>query len=333
MAFVYVTEQGALLKKTGERLLVVKDDQTLLDIPADKVEGVLIFGNVQVTTQAAQLLLNQGVEMALFTRHGKLLGQITSPFTKNITLRLAQYERKGDASFVLSLCGTIVSAKAANGLELIREFSHNHPETALSEETGEIASLLSRISQAPDLPGLLGLEGAASHAYFKAFGKMIRQSFRFEGRQRRPAPDPVNALLSLGYTMLYNEISSLLDGMGFDPYLGFYHQPHYGHATLASDLMEEFRSPLVDRLTLHLINNGIFKEEDFFDHKASGSKYLKDDARKRYFVEYERFITRLMGGQEEDKETDFRRLFRRQAEGLNRALTKGEEYRAYQFRW
>lgn len=333
MTFVYVTEQGALLKKTGERILVVKDDQTLLDIPADKVEGVLLFGNVQVTTQAAQLLLHQGVEMALFTRHGKLLGQLTSPFTKNITLRQAQYERRGDASLVLSFCRAIVAGKMGNALEFIREFSHNHPETFLAEESNEISSLISKLAGVSDPSSLLGLEGAASHTYFRAFGKMIRHSFRFEKRQRRPAPDPVNALLSLGYTMLYNEISSLLDGIGFDPYLGFFHQPRYGHATLASDLMEEFRSPLTDRFTLGLINNRIFQEDDFFFHQPSKGMYLKDDARKRYFVEYERFITRPMNDTDEDAETDFRRLFRRQAERFSRVLTRKEEYRPYQFRW
>jgi CRISPR-associated protein Cas1 len=333
MAFVYVTEQGAVLKKTGERLLVEKDEETLLDIPADKVEGVLVFGNVQFTTQAAQLLLNQGVEMALFTRHGRLLGQLTSPFTKNITLRQAQYAKSGDPRFALAFCKAIIEAKVSNSLELIREFSHNHPETALSEETSQIATLLPRVGEALDLSRILGLEGASSHSYFQAFGKMIRHSFNFEGRIRRPAPDPVNALLSLGYTMLYNEICSLLDGMGFDPYLGFYHQPRYGHATLASDLMEEFRSPLTDRFTLGVVNNRIFQEGDFFFHQPSGAMYLNDDARKRYFVEYERFITRPMSEADETDEANFRKLFRRQAERLNRALTKGEEYRPYRFRW
>jgi CRISPR-associated protein Cas1 len=330
MAFVYVTEQGAIIKKTGERLLVEKDDQTLLDIPADKVEGVLLFGNVQFTTQAAQLLLTQGVEMALLTRHGRLLGQLTSPFTKNITLRQAQYAKNGDPSFTLSFCKAIIEAKISNGLELIREFGHNHPETVLTEEISQIGDLLPRIGEALDLSSLLGLEGATAHSYFQAFGKMIRHTFRFEGRIRRPAPDPVNAL---GYTMLYNEICSLLDGIGFDPYLGFYHQPRYGHATLASDLMEEFRSALTDRFTLGLVNNRVFQVGDFFFHQPSGAMYLRDDARKRYFVEYERFITRPMNAPDEGIKADFRKLFRRQAERLNRALTRGEEYRAYRFQW
>ncbi len=333
MAFLYITEQGAVLKKASERLIVEKDDEVLLDTPASKIEGVLIFGNVQFTTQAVRLLFEQGIEMALFSRRGKLLGQLTSPFTKNITLRQAQYARHGDPDFVLSLARTIVSAKVANSLEFIREFAHNHPDADVGEEISEINELSRLVDSQPDISSLLGMEGSSAHAYFNAYAKMIRHSFQFQGRRKRPAPDPVNALLSLGYTMIYNEISSLLDGLGFDPYLGFYHQPHYGHATLASDLMEEFRAPLADRFTLYLINNRIFKEEDFFFHAASKGVYLKDESRKRYFAEYERFIERPMPSLEEKKETDFRKLFRRQAERLKQSITDSGPYYPYRFIW
>jgi CRISPR-associated protein Cas1 len=133
----------------------------------------------------------------------------------------------------------------------------------------------------------------------------------------------VNALLSLGYTMVYNEVGSMLDGMGFDPYLGIYHQPRHGHATLASDLIEEFRAPLVDRFTLGLVNNRIFKEQDFYLHAASGGVVLKDEPRRRYFAEYERFVTRPMNTLEGEAAIDFRRLFHRQAERLRGALLGG----------
>jgi CRISPR-associated protein Cas1 len=333
MAFLYITEQGAVLKKTGERLVVEKDDETLLDIPASKVEGVLIFGNVQFTTQAVQLLFKQGIEMGLFSYHGKLLGQLTSPMTKNITLRQCQYARHSDPVYTLVLAKTIVSAKIANGLELAREFNHNHPEAGLAPEIARLAELHEQAASKEDLQSLLGLEGASAHAYFSLFGRMLRRSFEFTGRRRRPAPDPVNALLSLGYTLIYNEIESLLDGMGFDPYLGFYHQPRYGHATLASDLMEEFRAPLVDRLTLYLINNGIFKEDDFFLHTASGSKYLTDEARKRYFHEYEHFVTRPMSVADEENMTHYRALFRRQAERFKQAISETTAYEPHTFSW
>lgn len=332
MAFVYLTEQGAVLQKTGERLVVEKDGQVLLDIPAAKVEGVLIFGNVQFTTQAVQLLLRQGIELALFTRRGRLLGQLTSPFTKNIDLRRAQYARAGDPAFVLAQAQALVAGKLANCLEMVREFTHNHPDTEAKGEIARLAEYLPRVPQQPDLDSLLGLEGAGARVYFAAFARMVRHTFGFTGRARHPAPDPVNALLSLGYTLVYNEIGSLLDGLGFDPYLGFYHQPRFGHATLASDLLEEFRAPLVDRFTLSLINNRVFVETDFYQH-TGGGVYLQDEPRKRYFQEYERFITRPWHHPEEKAETDFRRLFRRQAENLLTAVMNGSVYQPYKFSW
>jgi CRISPR-associated protein Cas1 len=156
-----------------------------------------------------------------------------------------------------------VAGKLGNSLALVREFSYNHPETDLQSEMDHLATLLPQVDQVSELLSLLGLEGAGARFYYQAFAKMVRRVFKFAGRHRHPAPDPVNALLSLGYTLVYSEISSLLDGLGFDPYLGFYYQPDYGHATLASDLLEEFRVPLVDRLTLSLINNRVFSPEDF----------------------------------------------------------------------
>lgn len=333
MAFLYLTEQGSVLKKSGQRLVVSKEDATLLDIPASKVEAVLVFGNVQITTQAAHLLLDLGIEMALLTSHGRLLGQLTSPATKNVTLRVAQHSKRCDPAFVQALAQTIITGKINNSIEFVREFAHNHQETDLAAECASLAALRSEIAAETDPASLLGIEGTAARIYFQAFAKMIRHGFHFEGRRRRPAPDPVNALLSLGYTMTYNEILSLLDGAGFDPYLGFYHQVHYGHATLASDLLEEFRCPLVDRFTLNVMNNRVFSEQDFYLHAASGDVHLKDAALKKYFAEYEGFVTRPVKTSEEGRGISYRLLFRRQAERLKRLLTAMEPYRPYRFHW
>ncbi|WP_419662240.1 Cas1: CRISPR-associated endonuclease, Cas1 [Desulfosarcina variabilis str. Montpellier] len=333
MTFLYLTEQGAVLKKTGQRLIVEKDDQKLLDIPAAKIEGVMIFGNVQFTTQAVQLLLRKGVELALFSRSGRLLGQLTDPATKNIDLRKAQFKRHGEKDFVEALARRLVDAKLANCLEFVKQFGHNHPDTALDEETEELEALRPHVDRAMELSTLLGLEGSAARVYFQAFAKMIRHGFSFTGRRRRPATDPVNALLSLGYTMVYNEIASLLDGMGFDPYLGYYHQPRYGHATLASDLLEEFRTPLVDRFTLKIINNRVFQESDFYLHQPSGAYYLTDAARKQYFADYEQFISQPTACAKDETETTFRRLFRRQAERLKKAVIDNTMYQPFIFKW
>lgn len=334
MSFIYVTEQGAVIGKKGHRVVVTKEKQTLADVPISQVHGVLVFGNVQITTQAMRLMLENDVEMALFSGSGRLLGQITSPFPKNITLRQAQYEHAGDAAFVSDFASIIVRAKIRNCLELVREFSHNHSETDLTAEKDQLESYSRTVEGRPDVSVLLGLEGTSARAYFSSYAKMIRTGFTFTGREKHPPPDPVNALLSLGYTMAYNEIASLLDGIGFDPFLGFFHQPRYGHAGLASDLCEEFRAPLTDRLTLYLINNRIIGPEDFATHAPSNAVYLGHEPRKRYFEEYEKFVSRPMPvSDEKESQMTFRRLFMRQAERLRHSLMTGDIYQPYFFKW
>lgn len=150
---------------------------------------------------------------------------------------------------------------------------------------------------------------------------MLPGRFAFPGRKKHPPTDPVNALLSLSYTMIFNEISSLLDGLGFDPYLAYYHSIDYGRASLASDLMEEFQSPVAGRLTLNLVNNRVFGKEDFYSNPKE-RVYLRREALKRYFVEYEEMLNREFVRQENGENTTFRKCFRYQAEKLAAEYSK-----------
>jgi CRISPR-associated protein Cas1 len=136
MANLYLTEQGSILKKKGDRLIVQKDREILLDVECHKIGSVLIFGNVQFTTQSVHELFQHGIELAILTRTGRLIGQITSPTTKNIELRVEQFKKYGDESFKLDFSKGIVKAKIRNSLQLLRSFFYNHPEADLKEEIG-----------------------------------------------------------------------------------------------------------------------------------------------------------------------------------------------------
>ena len=160
---------------------------------------------------------------------------------------------------------------------------------------------------------------------------MILGDLEFPGRRKRPPTDPVNSMLSLGYTMLFNEISSLLDGLGFDPYLGYLHHPYYGRASLASDLMEEFRAPVVDHLTLNLLNLGVFSHDDFKENPKGDAVYFKRDALKRYFQEYETFMNRDFNSKFYGRSVSWRKCFREQATKLSETLTDGVPYQPFQF--
>jgi CRISPR-associated protein Cas1 len=273
--------------------------------------------------------LEHGVELAILTRTGsRIVGQITSPATKNIELRVEQFKKYGDESFRTALAKIIVRGKISNCINLLRTFSYNHPDINLSPEVEGMQSALAGISDAANINTLMGVEGNAAHIYFGGFSKMILGEFTFAGRKKHPAPDPVNALLSFGYTLFFNEILSLLDGLGFDPYLGYFHNVEYGRASLASDLVEEFRAS-ADRFALYLINDRIFKPADFFTNPKGGGVYLTREAQKPYFVQYERHVNREFVHPDTNEKTTLRKCFRLQAERLAAFIKGDSEYKPF----
>ncbi len=239
MANLYLTEQGAVLRKTGDRLIVEKEGEVLLEVPCLKLDAVLVFGNVQFTTQAAVEMLDHGIELALLSTSGRLRGQLTPPKAKNVVLRIAQYDLHRSGELCLGLAREIVQAKIANSAAVLRRYRENHPEVLELAEIADLEAAGARAAEAESLESLLGLEGTAAARYFGLLGRLVPAELGFAGRNRRPPRDPLNALLSFGYVLVGNELQSLLDGMGYDPSIGFYHQVDYGRPSLALDLLEE----------------------------------------------------------------------------------------------
>lgn len=323
MANLYITEQNAWIRKRGDRVVVEKDDATLLEIPYFKIDTVLLYGNVQFTTQALGLLLDHGVELALLTTSGRLRGQLTPPKAKNITLRMAQYERSACEDFCLNFARELVRGKIENSAAHLRRFRHNHPEVIELSDITNLETHAAQVQSVAGIESLRGVEGTAAARYFRALQNMVPEELGFEGRRRRPPPDPVNALLSFGYVIVGNELQALLDAIGFDPYLGFYHQVDYGRPSLALDLLEELRPALVDRLTVRILNLRLLTAEDFETHPRRGAR-LSRDGKKRYFEFLEQELAREW--EEDGERWTFRSAFRRQAHRLARAIEHDEPY-------
>jgi len=340
MPTLYLIEQNTYLRKRGDRLLLCKRsvqgqgrpprlDEILLDIPCADVDHVMLFGNIQVTTQALKQLLKHGIELAIFSYSGKLLGQLTPPCTKNILLRVAQYERYKDDAFKLAFAKKIVSAKLENAMQMVRQHRKNHPDALSPQEVKALRAYGERVRSAATLDALRGFEGAGSADYFRLFGRMFAPPWTFRARSRRPPKDPVNAVLSYGYVIVGSEIQALLDGIGFDPYLGFYHSIDYGRPSLALDLLEEFRHPLVDRLALNLFNLKILNENDFMK-PPKGGVYLNTEGKRKFFVQYEKMLgqtpsaTDTAGAQQ-----GFRAIFQQQIRKLQKAFLENKPYEPF----
>ncbi len=327
MATLYLTEQGSTLRKTSRRLVVTKENRVLLEVPEFKIERVLVFGNVQLTTQVIAFLLTNGIETSFLSVRGKLKGKLTPLESKNVFLRIEQYEKAKDEQFRLALAKIIVERKLKNGKTLLLRYARSHPEIDIDCSIEEIDRCLKSLPRKERISTVMGIEGQAGAAYFKAFGKMFRKELQFGRRTRRPPRDPINALLSLGYTMITNEILSMVSAIGFDPYIGFFHGINYGRPSLALDIVEEFRHPIVDTLTLNLVNNGVLKEKDFIAEQ--GGYFLTDEARKTYFVHYEKKLTGEFILHNTNTKVTFRKLFDIQAHKMEKTLMEGKPYKPF----
>jgi CRISPR-associated protein Cas1 len=251
---LYVQTQGATVGKSGDLLEVKNKGEVLQKIRLMEVSHLALFGNVQVTAQALRELCDRNIPICYFTYGGWFQGITHGMAHKNVELRCRQYLGAMTAEVSLAIARQIVFGKIKNCRTLLRR-NHKEPPPAVLAELDRLAE---RAQAASSMDTLLGIEGAAARAYFSQFRRMLKPDsleFDFRGRNRRPPRDPVNAILSFLYSMLIKQAMVTALAVGFDPYLGFYHQPKYGKPALAPDLAEEFRPLIADSVCLGLINN------------------------------------------------------------------------------
>ncbi len=327
MRFLYLCEQGTKVSLEGERLVVTRDGEVKGQVHLFKIDSIFAFGNVNFTNPALTALLRQGVTTSLFTIHGRLKGCIVPFKSKNIDIRLKQFTLLKDSCFCLTLGKRIVKAKVANQIAVIRRFSYNHPEYNFSRTITALRRFSYACDKVQTLSSLMGVEGSATRAYFQAFSTMFRAQISFSKREKRPAPDPSNSLLSLGYVLLTREISGYLEACGLDPYFGFYHQIRYGRMSLALDLMEPFRQPVIDRFVLLLANKRIINPDDF--QQAPEGVKLKDKPLRTYLAQYEKWLNRAHHGQEENC---YRKIVFRHCAAFAKAVREGKVYEPFLFK-
>ena len=328
MAVIYVREQGAIVRKHGGRMLVEKQGELLLEIPLRKTDCVSIFGNVQVTTQALSELLDRGIPLALFTRNGRLKGRLVPELSKNTALRLAQYAAALDEGKSLALARPLVRAKLLNSLALVSDYRTHYSSETLAAVADALRRAADEAAAAPSHAVLLGCEGAGAATYFRAIAEMNRSELPFDGREKHPATDPINALLSLGYTLVMNELRGLAEASGLEPHLGFLHKLDYGRPSLALDLLEPFRAAGVDRLTLRLVNERMLTAADFATRAAgplAGSVVLMPDSFRRYLQYYEEAMTQPR----KSAPAGLRAEVRSSVEGLTAFLRDGTAFSPY----
>ncbi len=312
-----IQSQGSRLGKSGNRLEITERDGTKHEARLIDVSQVGLFGNVQVTASAIGALMSRGTPICHFSYGGWFRG-ITQPIgAQNCRFRIPQFAKAASTGHCLRLSRGFVERKIRNCRTLLRR----NTRTPASDALDALAEFAGKAARSSSLESLLGTEGAAARVYFSSFQGMLKdeRDFDFTTRNRRPPSDPVNALLSLAYSVLSKDWTVALLSVGLDPYLGFLHQPRYGRASLALDLMEEFRPLVADSVVLQVINNGEIGPRDFL--RRGPGVTLTPSGRKKFFIAYERRMNHLVRHPLFGYRVSYRRLFEVQSRLFARALT------------
>lgn len=291
---LFVTTQGAYLRKEGETVVVMVEKKPRIRLPVLTLGGIVCFGRVSCSPALLGFCASRGVGISFLSERGRFLARVLGATTGNVRLRREQYRRSEDRLQAAGIARAFVLAKAANCRTSLMRALRDHPETQGGGEirlaVSGIEARLAEIQREADLDSLRGIEGQTAHQYFAVAGHLIlaqRDEFSFHGRNRRPPRDNFNALLSFIYTLMLHDIRSALEAVGLDPAVGFLHRDRPGRPSLALDLMEEFRPWLADRLALSLVNLRQVQGSGF-QRSESGGVTMDDATRKTVVTTFQK---------------------------------------------
>ncbi len=288
MRTLYISRQGCYITLKGETLIIKQGETIHSEVQLPLLEQILIFGKSQITTQAIRSCLWRDIPIAYLSRMGYCYGRLM-PITRGYR-QLSRYQQQLTAIERLLVARKIVQAKLKNSRIFLLRQQRRNPSEAAEIAIKSLEVLAQKAGEAETIERLMGLEGAGAAQYFSAFGECINNpNFIFLARSRRPPGNPVNAMLSFGYQILWNHLLTIIELQGLDPYHACLHQGTERHAALASDLIEEFRAPIIDSLVLWLMNTKVMDIEKDFEYHDGGC-YLNNFGRPKY-IKY--FLQRL----------------------------------------
>ncbi len=322
---IVVQKTGCMVGQRGGEFVITEKGETLQKFPMNQVRAIYLYGAVQLTAQAAQVCLEQGIDVSYFSPAGRFLGLLRGLPASGVDARLGQYRMFGEPGIRVKVAREMVRAKIHNQRVLLMR--NGEPADGVLRQ---MADLRDAAEDVRELDSLRGIEGTAAALYFGQFATMLGEKvpFDFNGRNRRPPRDPVNALLSQGYSILAKELAGVLHTVGLDPFLGCYHQPRYGRPALALDLMEEFRPLIADSVVLSLLNRGELTLADF--SRSAAGCYLKESGRRVFWEAWFRRLDTEVTHPQFGYAMSYRRMLEVQARQLWR-FVRGEAERYFGF--
>lgn len=290
---LYVTTEGAYLRKDGETVAVEIDGAARARMPAHLLGQIVLFGETTMSRDMMGFAAEAGISVAWLTYAGKLAARVEGPQSGNVLLRRAQHRITDDPRTAVAVARAVVAAKLANQRALLRRHMRDYPTSDGADRVDDAQRRLAngaRLAlEAPELDTLRGREGDGANAYWGAFPHLVRSddpAFAFAGRNRRPPRDPLNAVLSFLYAMAALDARAACETHGLDPQMGFLHRDRPGRHSLALDLMEEVRAPLCDRVALSLVNRRQLKPQHF-ERQETGAVLLNEEGRRLVLTEWQ----------------------------------------------
>lgn len=287
---LYVTTPEAYLSKDGLNVVVSVKQQEVFRIPAINIEGIVTFGYMGASPGLMKLCSDSGISLTFLSPNGRFVSRVQGATHGNVLLRKAQYALSDDEGWSMHVAQLMIAAKIQNYRNILRRYIRDYGDCQEVDDAVRVFDANKRYAlHAEDKTKLMGFEGIASNAYFEVLPKLIlnqKEYFPFNGRNRRPPKDAVNAMLSLAYTLIANDCAAALETVGLDPYVGFLHALRPGRTSLALDMMEEFRAYLGDRFVLSLINKRQITPKDFL-HQGDSGVVMTDKGRKTFLTAWQ----------------------------------------------
>lgn len=275
MVHLYISDSASRVSLSRGRIIVCSDETGETSHPVDTVDSVVIFGRPSMTTPFIIEMIGRQVDIQLFTTDGHYQGRISGPGTTYAPRLRAQVQRSDDPVFALTIAKRLVSAKIRNQIALVE--AHVADRDRVDKPLQAMRHSLTWIEQAVSISEANGFEGNAAKAYFTALATLVPSDFTFKGRSTRPPKDAFNSMISLGYSLLYKNMIGAVERHGLNAYIGFLHQDSRNHATLASDVMETWRAPIIDDTVLRLLSEGEVSRDDFTRRDDTGAVYGNRD--------------------------------------------------------
>lgn len=323
MSLLFVNENNAIIGIEESRCYVQYADGMKKIVPIETLESITIMGHSQMTTQCVQECLKRGIAVSYFSKGGSYFGRLQS--TGHIN---AERQRKQSAlyetDFAMGIAQNIVHAKLKNQMVVLRRYEKNG-KTPVDKSLNMIHICREKIPYCKTISEIMGYEGQGAKAYFEGLSELIDSDFQFYGRSKHPPRDEFNSMISLGYSVLMNELYGRIEAKGLNPYFGFMHRDKEKHPTLASDMMEEWRAVIVDSTVMSMINGHEIHKEDFLTDLDEPGCFLTRKGIKTYLSKLEKKLqTEVRYLPYVDYAVSFRRGISLQLDLLVRAIEAGD---------